>query len=287
MRRIGAYHRPETLEAALDLAAEHGDEAVFLAGGQSLVNRMKQREVPAGLTVVDVGELSELSGVETAGTDVLVGALTTHADVAASPTLADVLPLFPEVASRIGDVQIRTAGTVGRALADADPATDYPCYVTALDATVEAASMSGRRTIPAADFFRGPRETALEPTELLTAVRLPTLDAITAVAFEKAARWDGTAPLVNATAVLTAAGETCREVTIVVGGATHMLVRLEDVGETLADRPLAAIEPPRSGTTAAEAVDPAADRPVGVDYLRDLVDATVTSAVEDCLDRLA
>lgn len=104
MRRIGSYHRPETLEAALALAAEHGDDAAFLAGGQSLVNRMKRREVPPALTVIDLGDLPGLSGVETSGTDMHVSALTTHADVAASPTLADVLPSFSAVAARIGDV---------------------------------------------------------------------------------------------------------------------------------------------------------------------------------------
>src|SRR5205814_2152370 len=127
--------------------------------------------VPAVL--VDVGRLHELSYVRDAGDHVAIGALTRHRDLETSELLAAQVPILAHVAGQVGDPQVRHRGTIGGSLAHADPAADLPAVMLALDATLVARGPSGSREIAAADFFRGLYETALEPGELLTEIRVP------------------------------------------------------------------------------------------------------------------
>jgi len=166
------YETAESTAHALSLLAEHGDDAKLLAGGHSLLPMMKLRlAVPE--VIIDIGRLAELSYITDAGDHIAVGALTRHHDLAHSGLLARELPLLARAASRVGDPQIRHRGTIGGSLAHADPACDLAAVVLALDATLAARGPSGSRQIAAADFFGGLFETALEPGELLTEIRLP------------------------------------------------------------------------------------------------------------------
>jgi aerobic carbon-monoxide dehydrogenase medium subunit len=166
------YKRAASVDEALGLAAEGGDEAKFLAGGHSLLPLMKLRlAVPE--TLIDIGRLAELSYVRDEGSHVAIGALTTHDDVARSPVLAATVPLLAHAAGQVGDPQVRHRGTIGGSLAHADPAADLPAVVLALDATLVARGPGGSRVIPAAEFFLDLFETALRPGELLTEIRLP------------------------------------------------------------------------------------------------------------------
>jgi aerobic carbon-monoxide dehydrogenase medium subunit len=167
-----SYRRAASVEEALDLVAEHGDEAKFLAGGHSLLPLMKLR-LALPEVVVDIGRLRDLSYVTDGGDHIAVGALTRHHDVQHSQLLARELPLLGYAAGQVGDPQIRHRGTIGGSLAHADPASDLPAVVLALDATLIARGPSGDREIPAAQFFGGLFETALEPDELLTEIRIP------------------------------------------------------------------------------------------------------------------
>ena len=165
------YKRAWSVDEAIDLVARDGDEAKFLAGGHSLLPLMKLRlAVPQ--TLVDIGRLRELSYIRDAGDHIAVGALTRHGELASSDLLARELPLLAHAAGQIGDPQVRHCGTIGGSLAHADPAADLPAVVLALDATLVARGPSGSREIAAADFFRGLFETALEPDELLTEIRI-------------------------------------------------------------------------------------------------------------------
>ena len=159
------YLRPASIPAAL--AAFEGD-ARFLAGGQSLVQAMKLR-MSASERLVDLGAIAELAGIRVNEDRILIGAMTRHADVASSATVRQRLPGLAELAEGIGDPAVRAMGTLGGALANADPAACYPAAVQALDATVH----TDRRTIAAADFFTGIYQTALEPGELITEVSFP------------------------------------------------------------------------------------------------------------------
>jgi carbon-monoxide dehydrogenase medium subunit len=166
------YKRAWSVDEALDLAAQGGDDAKFLAGGHSLLPLMKLRlAVPEIL--VDIGRLREFSYIRDDGSHIAVGALTSYHDLAQSSLLASELPLLAHAAGQVGDPQVRHRGTIGGSLAHADPAADLPAVIMALDATLVARGQSGSRHIGAGDFFRGLFETALEPGELLTEIRVP------------------------------------------------------------------------------------------------------------------
>ena len=166
------YQRAGSVDEALDLITEHGDEAKFLAGGHSLVPLMKLRlAVPEVL--VDIGRLGELRYIRGDGSHIAVGALTSHHELAQSSLLAAELPLLAHAAGRVGDPQVRHRGTIGGSLAHADPAADLPAVLLALDAVLVTRGPSGSRSIPAGEFFRGLFESVLEPDELLTEIRIP------------------------------------------------------------------------------------------------------------------
>jgi carbon-monoxide dehydrogenase medium subunit len=166
------YQRAGSVDEALDLITEHGDEAKFLAGGHSLVPLMKLRlAVPEVL--VDIGRLGELRYIRDDGSHIAVGALTSHHELAQSSLLAAELPLLAHAAGRVGDPQVRHRGTIGGSLAHADPAADLPAVLLALDAVLVTRGPSGSRAIPAGEFFRGLFESVLEPDELLTEIRIP------------------------------------------------------------------------------------------------------------------
>jgi len=159
------YRRPaSTAEAA---AAWQGD-ARFLAGGQSLVQSMKMR-LSASERLVDLGGVAELKGIRIDGGKVVIGAMTTHAAVAASAEVVKAIPALAALAGEIGDPMVRNMGTIGGSMANADPAACYPAAVLGLGATVH----TNLRTIPGDSFFTGLFETALKPGELITAVSFP------------------------------------------------------------------------------------------------------------------
>lgn len=166
------YVAAESAVDALDLLAEHGDDAKLLAGGHSLLPMMKLR-LAAPAVLIDIGALTELAGISTDGDDLVIGATTRHADLAASELARAEAPLLAHAAGQVGDPQIRHRGTIGGSLAHADPAADLPMALVALGGSVVLQSPSGSRTVPAEEFFVGYFETALQPGEMLTAVRVP------------------------------------------------------------------------------------------------------------------
>ena len=169
---VFTYKRAGSAEEACDLAAEYGEDAKFLAGGHSLLPLMKLRlAVPEVL--IDIGRLSELNYVRADHGVIAVGALTSYHDLACSSLLARELPLLAQAARQVGDPQVRHRGTIGGSIAHADPASDLPAVLLALDATLVARGTDGAREIPIGDFFQSLFETALEPGELLTEIRVP------------------------------------------------------------------------------------------------------------------
>lgn len=166
------YRRAGSVEEALSLLEEHGDEAKLLAGGHSLLPLMKLRfAVPEIL--VDIGPLGELSYVRDDGETVTVGALTRHCDMQTSDLLAREVPLLAHAAGFVGDPQVRHRGTLGGSLVHGDAASDLAAVVLALQATMVIRGPGGVREVPASEFFRDFFETAVEPEELLTDVRIP------------------------------------------------------------------------------------------------------------------
>jgi len=166
------YQRASSIEEALEMAAEHGEDAKFLAGGHSLLPLMKLRLAQPEV-LIDLGPLRDLSYIRDGGDHIAIGALTRHHDLQHSDVLAEAVPLLAHASGQVGDPQIRHRGTIGGSLAHSDPASDLPATILALDATLVARGPSGTRQIAAADFFQGLFETALEPDELLTEIRVP------------------------------------------------------------------------------------------------------------------
>jgi len=161
------YHRPSSTKDALALGSKN-EEARYLAGGQSLVQAMKLR-LSSPSDLIDLGTIKELAGIKASGSGVEIGAMTRHADVAASKEVQKAIPALAMLAGIIGDRQVRHMGTIGGSLANSDPAADYPAAVLGLGATIT----TNKRKIEADKYFKGLFETALEPGELITSVSFP------------------------------------------------------------------------------------------------------------------
>lgn len=166
------YARPESVDAALALLAEHGEDATVLAGGHSLLPVMKLR-LAAPELVIDIGRLPELAYIRVDGNDVAIGAGSTHRAVESSPVVQAEVPLLAAVARSVGDPQVRHRGTIGGSLAHADPASDLPAAVLALGGTVVLRSPRGERQVPITAFYTGVFSTVKDPDELIVEIRVP------------------------------------------------------------------------------------------------------------------
>jgi len=167
-----SYARATSVANAIELLVAHGERAKVLSGGQSLMPAMNLRLLAPEL-IVDIGELRELRGITVNGGQVTIGALTRHAELLKSIDIAAHAPLLTEAIAHVAHPAIRNRGTIGGSLAQADPASELPACMVALDATIIARGPAGERRIPAAEFFTGIYETVLSPQELLIAVELP------------------------------------------------------------------------------------------------------------------
>ncbi len=161
------YHRPKTVAEAVSLLKGAAD-GKFLAGGHTLLPTLKQR-LASPSDLIDLGAIAELGGIREEGDRLVIGATTTHAEVAGSDVVKAAIPALAHLAEEIGDPQVRNRGTIGGSIANNDPAADYPAAVLGLNATVH----TNQRTIAADDFFTGMFETALAEDEVITSVSFP------------------------------------------------------------------------------------------------------------------
>jgi aerobic carbon-monoxide dehydrogenase medium subunit len=178
-----AYARPDSLDEAIAVLAEHGDDAKVLAGGHSLLPLMKLRLATPSV-LVDVGRLSDLSYVRDAGDELAIGGLTRHHDVEHDALVRQHVPILSAAAGEVGDPQVRHRGTLGGSLAHGDPASDLPAVVLALRGRVVVRGSGGERVIAADEFFEDFLETALTADEVITEVRVPKTNGA-GWAFEK------------------------------------------------------------------------------------------------------
>jgi carbon-monoxide dehydrogenase medium subunit len=184
------YYAPRSLEECLDLLSEHGEDAKLLAGGQSLVPLMNLRmAVPE--VIVDLNRVRGLASIERRDGTLAIGAMTRYADVETSPLVADALPVLARVTAEVGYPAIRNRGTVGGALAHADPVGEWPCLARALDAELVVAGPRGGRTVTAGDFFTGIMSTALDVDEVLVEARFRVDEPPRAWGFREFARKTG------------------------------------------------------------------------------------------------
>jgi aerobic carbon-monoxide dehydrogenase medium subunit len=232
------YLAPRTLEQALAALSDFGAEAKVLAGGQSLVPMMNLRLVfPVAL--VDLNYLSELAGVRETNGYITVGAMTRHREVATSALVQQRVPMLARAASMIGYPAIRNRGTIGGSLAHADPVAEMPCVAVTLDAELLTVGPDGERTIPASDFFCGYFTTALQPTEILTGVRIHTRETPERWSFMEFARKTGdfAVAAVGASAALDRGR--LKRVRVGIAGALDRPVRALDLERSLTERTVA------------------------------------------------
>jgi aerobic carbon-monoxide dehydrogenase medium subunit len=185
-----SYARATSVVNALELLASHGDGAKLLSGGQSLMPAMNLRLI-APEFIVDISEIAELRGIEVKGDVLHIGALTRHVDLARSPDIATHAPLLTQAIAHVAHPAIRNKGTLGGSLAHADPASELPACMLALNATIIIRGSAGERRMAAEDFFTGIYETALSAREVLVAVELPVAPKNSAHFFCEFARRHG------------------------------------------------------------------------------------------------
>ena len=166
-----AYHRPSSVKDAVGLLASFGEDGRVLAGGHSLIPMMKLR-LAAPPNLVDLGGIPDLKGIATDGGDIVIGAMTTQHELIGSDLLAKKIPLLRETSLQIADPQVRYLGTLGGNVANGDPGNDMPAVMMCLNATYQVMGKSGERRIQARQFYQGAYFTALEPGEILTAIRI-------------------------------------------------------------------------------------------------------------------
>lgn len=240
------YSRPRSLDEAFALLAEHGPDAKFIAGGHSLLPMMKLRlATPAML--IDISRIAGLDGISASGDSIVIGALATHAAIAADGNVRKLVPALADAAGQIGDAQVRNRGTIGGACAHGDPSADYPAVLLALEASLTMQSRSGRKTVTAADFFRGMFETALDPDALLVEIALKAAPKSAYVKFPHPASHYA---VVGAAAGLSLSGKTIAAARIAITGVGDCAYRASNV-----ERALNGIDPGDAAAVKAACVD--------------------------------
>lgn len=262
------YRRAGSVDEAIGWLRENPDDTKLLAGGHSLLPLMKLRLATPSV-LVDVGRIEGLSYVRDAGDHVAIGALTRHRDLEISDVARTYVPLLARVAGQVGDPQVRHRGTIGGSIAHGDPASDLPAAALAYGATFVAQGPNGTREIAADDFFEGFLETALEPDEMLTEIRVPKASG--GFGFQKFNRRAQDWAIVGVAAALNGTAR----VALVNMGATPLRARaVEDAlssGSSVAD----------AAARAADGLEPPSDVHASTEYRRHLATVLVRRALEE------
>ena len=298
------YHRPTDLGEALAVLAETGAEGKVLAGGQSLVPVLNMR-LAAPAHLIDINRLPDLAAVRVGDTAVRVGALVRHADLERDRPAAGVLPLLGEATRHVAHPAIRNRGTTVGSLAHGDPAAELPAVLALLGGHVELASTAGRRTVPAAEFFLGPLETAIRPGELAVAAVFPVPAGLvrpglrgsqahssppamrTGTAWLELSRRHGDYALCGVGALVTVDDDlrvTTARVACCSVGPVPVVV---DVTDAVAGRPGVSADWTAAGALAAGKVDPDGDIHATAAYRRHLVGVLTARALRTATDAAA
>lgn len=279
------YFAPRSLDEALGLLDEHGDEAKLLAGGHSLIPAMKLR-LTGPERLIDLGRISELRGIRVDGALLKIGALTTHSDVASNAQVKERVPGLADAASVIGDLQVRNRGTIGGSVAHADPAADLPVILTALDASFTLMASSAQRTVSAEEFFVDFFTTALEPNEILREVLVPLHASANGTAYAKLPHPASGYVVVSAAAVLAVdASGACSSARVVIGGVAGIPHRAAASEKVLEGQSLSAATIHDAAARAAEGTQPHSDGFADEEYKRHMVTVYARRALEKAAER--
>ncbi|WP_277050758.1 FAD binding domain-containing protein [Ruania albidiflava] len=271
------YEAPATVAEALTLLADDTREVKVLAGGQSLLPVLKLRMADPEL-VVSLQRIDELRGVRLEDQTLVIGAMTRHADVAREPLIGAHAPLLARAAAEIADPQVRHRGTIGGAVVHADPASDMPATLCALEAQMQVVGPSGDRTVPAAEFFEDFFTTVVEEDELLTAIRVPSHDRWGA-GYEKFTRVAQQWPIVSVAAMVRMAGGSIAEARVALGNMDTVPVRAAGVEAALAGASPTQEAVAAACASAAEGTSPTEDLNGDATYRRHLATVLARRAV--------
>ena len=267
------YEAPTTVAEAIDLLAEHLDEASVLAGGQSLIPLLALR-LARPAVLIDINAIDELSGVSAADGWTTIGAMTREYVAEESESIADTVPLLAAALPLIGHAAIRSRGTIGGSLAHADPAAELPAVARALDAEFVVCGQSGERVVPAAEWFEGYFTTSRRPDELLAEVRFPAAKRGTGISFQEVARRHGDFAIVGLAASLTLSDGAISDARLAFAGLSDVPVRAAAAEDLLVgERPSTELFD-EAARRATEDVNPPADLNGSSDY-RKTVAATL------------
>jgi CO/xanthine dehydrogenase FAD-binding subunit len=277
------YEAPRTVTEAVELLAEHQDEASVLAGGQSLIPLLALRLAhPAVL--IDINGIEELSGVSAADGWVAIGAMTRAYVAEESETVADALPLLAAALPLIGHEAIRSRGTIGGSLAHADPAAELPAVARALDAEFVVRAQSGERVVPAAEWFEGYLTTSRHPGELLVEVRFPAAGPGTGISFQEVARRHGDFAIVGLAVLLMVSEGSISDARLAFAGMSDVPVRAAEAEDLLVgERPSTELFD-EAARRATDSVDPPADLHGSAEYRRKVAAALVRGGLRTAAD---
>lgn len=249
------YHTAGSVDEAIQLLQQYGDDAKVLAGGHSLIPTMKLR-LAQPEHLIDLGRIPHLSYIREEGNTIAIGAMTTYAQASRSELLKRHFALLTDAASVIGDQQVRNRGTIGGSIAHSDPAGDMPAIILALKAEIVAQGPNGKRTIPADEFFVGTFETALQTGEILTEIRLAVPPANTGTSYMKLENRASHYAVTGCAAVLTLSGDgTCSAASIAITGAGSKTTRASGVESALVGKKIDEAVATEAASHAAEGLD--------------------------------
>jgi carbon-monoxide dehydrogenase medium subunit len=278
------YVRPTDLEETLRILRDREGEAKLISGGYSLLPLLKLRLAQPGL-LVDLGAVGGLDTITETGDELRIGGRTTHRAIAEDPTIATGYPLLAEAASGIGDPQVRNWGTIGGSVAHADPSSDWPAILLAARASIVLRSADGERVVPARGFFVDSFQTGIEPTEVLTEVRIPRTHDRSAGAYRKLERRTGDFATVGVAAKVKLDGDTISEAGIGVTAVAPAPYAATDAEALLIGQAPSEELFRRAGAAAAAMSQPAADGHGPVDYKRAMVAEITVRALRAAVDR--
>lgn len=271
----------ESLEQALGALQEYGDDATVVAGSTA-VTIMLQQGLIHPRAIVSIGRIDGLRGIERDGDELVLGALTTHREVELHPLVRDTLPVLAHAFGVVANVRVRNAATVGGVVAEADYASDPPAMLRALDAEVDVVGPAGERSITIGDFLLGFYETALEPDEIVTRVRVPILPAGSGSVYEKfTTRSSEDRPCIGVAAIarLEADGTTCADLRVAVGAAAEVPQRFTEVEGTARGRTIDEALAAEIAAGYAERIDPLSDMRGSDWYRREMIHVWVRRAI--------
>lgn len=281
-----SYHRPASVDEALDLLARFGADAKLIAGGQSLVPMMNMR-LASPAQLVDINDLTELARLRLRGDRLEVGALARHREIAESPLAAAHCPLLVQAARTIGHTAIRERGTVGGSLAHADPAAQHALVAVTLGARLTLARQGGQRVVDAGEFLQSAMTTALAPDEMVVSVSYPCATPGEFSAFRMFSQRHGDYAVIAVAATLTLAGGRAAGLRLGVGGAGPVPQRLDTVAQAFRGRVISVDWIAELARSVRDAVTPEDHPRVPALYRKELTETLVVRALARCVERSA